>query len=386
MNNVLKLKCVNYGDYSIYEDNTIKLLRSKDYNYNFNKKNGMFVSWGDKPENDTEFCKYGPNILDMEWSTICNGIGNPKLYDINEPYKTCKPCSFCYKTNTGCGKNMTLETYKKILNKLPKTICQIAGGIGNIDGNPELWDILEYTRSQGIIPNITINGWNLTDEYAEKLAKLCGAISVSKYAPKDVCYDAVEKLSQFKNKDGYTLKQINIHQLISHETMNGCLEVINDKLNDKRLKDLNSVVFLTLKEKGGRNTLHTPTYEDYKTVIEYSIKNNISIGSDSCGSGALYQVYKDLGLENAVKDVIISCESFGVESAYINVDGKFYPCSFAEGEGEWKEGIDVLNCNDFIQDVWLNPLLDKYRKISICNKDCNGCRKCLIYPKVNIID
>ncbi len=345
----------------------------------------MFVSWADKPENDAEFCKYGPNIVDMEISTICNGIGNPNKYDISDPYNSCKPCSFCYKSSTGCGKNMSLETYKKILSKLPKTICQIAFGIGNIDGNPDLWDILECTRLQGIIPNITINGWHLTDEYAEKLAKVCGAISVSKYAPKDVCYNAVEKLSLFKDKEGYTLKQVNIHQLIAHETINGCIEVIDDIKNDDRLKNMNSIVFLTLKEKGDRNTMHVPTCEDYKKVIEYAIKQNVPIGSDSCGSGILYKTFKDLGLESRVKNSIISCESFGIESAYINVEGKYFPCSFAEGIGEWNDGIDVLNCNDFLKDVWYNPLLNKYRQISISSKDCNGCRRCLVYPNVNIV-
>ena len=380
------LKCTDCGDYKIFENDRVKLVRSEEYNYNFDKVDGRFISWADKIENDAEFCKYGPNIIDCEISTICHGIGNPKMYDINNPYKTCNVCSWCYKALTSNGKNMSLDTVKKIINKIPKTVCQIAYGVGSIDTNPELWDILEYTRSQGIIPNITINGWNLTDEYAEKLAKVCGAISISKYSPKDVCYNAVEKLAKFKNKEGYTLRQVNIHQLIAHETIKGCIEVIDDKLNDKRLEGLNNIVFLTLKEKGDRNTMHIPTCEDYKKVIEHAIKNNIPIGSDSCGSGSLYQVYKNLGLENQVKNCIISCESFGIESAYINVDGKYYPCSFAEGVGEWQDGLDVLNCEDFMKDVWYNPLLNKYRELSIKTKDCNGCRKCLVYPNVNICD
>lgn len=368
----------------IAENNKFKFVRSKDYNYNFNKETGEFISWADKLENDAEFCKYGPNIVDMEISTSCHGIGNPNKYDINDPYATCKPCSFCYKSNQGCGVNMSLETCKNIISKLPKTVCQIAYGIGSIDTNPDLWSILEYTRSQGIIPNITINGWNLQDEYAEKLAKVCGAISVSKYAPKDVCYNAVQKLSQFKGKTGYTLRQVNIHQLIAHETVNGCIEMIDDKMNDNRLSGLDHIVFLTLKPKGDRNTMHVPTCEDYTKVIEYAIKNKVSIGSDSCGSGILYKVYKNLGLEDMIKNCIISCESFGVESAYINVEGKYFPCSFAEGVGEWKDGLDVLNCENFLKDIWYNPLLMKYRMLSILTKDCNGCRKCLVYPEVNI--
>lgn len=379
-----KLNVVDMEDYTIYENDRVKLVRSENYNYDFDKKTGLFVSWGDRLKNNVEFCEFGPNLVDIEWSTICHGIGNINQYTKEEPYKTCKPCSFCYKTNSKCGINMSLDSYKRILSKLPKTVCQIAGGIGDIDSNPDLWDILEYTRSQGIIPNITINGWNLTDEYAQKLAKNCGAISVSKYYPKDVCYNAVQKLSQFKDKEGYALKQINIHQLISQETIKDCIDVIDDKSRDERLCKLNHIIFLTLKEKGERNRLHTPKKEEYQKVVKYAIENNISIGADSCGSGILYQVYKDLGLEDLVKNSVISCESFGIESAYINVNGHYFPCSFAEGIGEWTQGIDILKCEDFVKDVWFNPLLDKYRKISIKTKDCNRCRKCLIYSNVNI--
>jgi len=45
------------------------------------------------------------------------------------------------------------------------------------------------------------------------------------------------------------------------------------------------------------------------------------------------------------------CEST-LFSGYISVDAMFYPCSFAEGVGEWCEGIDVINSNDFVKDVW----------------------------------
>ncbi len=48
-----------------------------------------------------------------------------------------------------------------------------------------------------------------------------------------------------------------------------------------------------------------------------------------------------------------SCESFGIFSSYINVDGDYYPCSFCEGEKDWKEGISVLDCESFNKDIWL---------------------------------
>lgn len=351
--------------YSIYDDKNIKILKSEKYNSIFNKKTGMFLRWGETPQVDPKFSPVGCEILDIEVSTICHGINN-------------QPCPWCYKSNFAVGENMSFETYKQIIDKMPLSLNQVALGIGSIDANPDLWKIMEYTREKGIVPNITINGARLTDEIVEKLVKYCGAVSVSCYSPKDVCYDAVKMLTDAG------LKQVNIHQLIAHETVDKCLEVINDKLTDPRLEKLNAIVFLTLKPKGKRNTLTVPTMDDYRKVIKSAIDKKVGIGSDSCGSGALYRVYKELGLENMVKDVVESCESFGLFSSYINVKGEYFPCSFTENEGEWEQGIDVVNCEDFLSDVWFNEKLEKYRKASICSADCNGCRKCLTFKDVNI--
>ena len=70
-----------------------------------------------------------------------------------------------------------------------------------------------------------------------------------------------------------------------------------------------------------------------------------------------------------MKQHIEPCEST-LFSYYINVDGVGYPCSFCDGE-EGYEGINVLECNDFVKDVWRHKETQKFR---------NGCiisgRKC----------
>ena len=68
------------------------------------------------------------------------------------------------------------------------------------------------------------------------------------------------------------------------------------------------------------------------------------------------------------------CEST-LFSQYINVEGKAFPCSFTEGERGY-EGIDVVNCNDFMTDVWYSPAAKEFREKLLNNKDCRGCRKC----------
>lgn len=166
--------------YKIRENKREKRLISKNCNYYFRKDNGFMITWGKTKKEDPEYSPHGPFILDMEISTICDG-----------------GCSFCYKSNTEVGENMSFETFKTIFHKMPKTLTQIAYGVGSIDGNPDLWKIMDYCRNNDhnvVIPNITINGKRLTDEYADNLVRLCGAVAVSRYNP-DTCYNAVKKLN-----------------------------------------------------------------------------------------------------------------------------------------------------------------------------------------------
>ena len=259
------------------ENSIVKICRSKDYNYNFNKKVGYFERWGRTLEEDPDYAPFGPEILDMEISTICNGIGSG-------------PCKWCYKSNTGVGENMSFEKFKTIFHKLPKTLTQIAFGIGDIDSNPDFFRIMDYCRNNEhnfVAPNVTITGFGLTNEYANKLASLCGAVSVSMYDPKDICYDAVKKLTDLG------MKQVNIHRLVADETYEACLEVMGDAQYDERLKDLNAIVFLALKPIGDRNNLNKLGTEKYKNLIDYAFKNNIRVGFDSCSAPMFLEAVKD---------------------------------------------------------------------------------------------
>lgn len=345
----------------------IKRLRSKDYNYNFDDQTGLFARWGKTLDDNPTHSPVGNEILDIEVSTICTGINGV-------------PCSHCYKSSSAIGENMSLTTYRQILDKMPATLCQVALGIGNLNANPDLKDIILYTRSKHIVPNITINGAMLTDDMAQFLVAQCGAISVSRYEPKDVCYDAVKRLTDLG------LKQCNIHMCISRETLPQCYDLIDDYAKDPRLSKLNAIVFMMLKPKGNRNCSTIVSMDEYRKLISHAVMHKVPIGGDSCQAGAMYQVFKELGKEDMAKLYIEDCESFGLFSSYINVRGDYYPCSFAEGEADWQTGLSVLECNDFVKDIWFNPKLNAYRDKSLANLDCNGCRKCLIFDAVNIVD
>jgi hypothetical protein len=206
------------------------IFKSKEYNFSFEKKNGFFVRWGETMEDDGNLELGLPEIADIEISTICHGVNGI-------------PCAFCYKANTGNGTYMNFDTFKKVFSNLPPTITQIAFGIGDIEGNPDMWDIFDYCNKNDVVPNVTVNGEGITDEISDKLVSKCGAVAVSLY-DKDKTYNTVKKLTD------KGLNQTNIHFMLSEQTYDKAFELMNDYLFDERLMKLNAIVFLSLKKQG----------------------------------------------------------------------------------------------------------------------------------------
>lgn len=330
-------------EYKISKDGKCKICKSENYNYVFSKETGQFIRWGSTFEDDPIMAPNGPEILDIEISTICH-----------------QGCSFCYKSNTSVGKNMSFTEFKEIFDKFDlNQLSQVALGIGSIDANEDLYTIMRYIRSCGVISNLTINGYRMKDSDYKNLAELAGAVAVSCY-DKDVCFNCVEKLTEAG------LKQVNIHMLFSNETYDQCMELIDLVQTDKRLENLNALVFLTVKEIGDRNTF--TSVKDDKKYLEFVSKlidSRIKYGFDSCASTNFinclklnYPEYHD-----KVINTIEACES-SLFSSYVNVDGIFFPCSFAEHK---VKGIDLHNYDKF-NDIWNGFEIQKFRNMLITNE------------------
>ena len=324
-----------------------KIVRTPFYNYLFNVKTGYFARWGKDKEDDPLFSPIGPEILDFEVSEICHGN-----------------CEFCYKSNMARGSNTSFKTFKHIIDRMP-SVTQVAFGIGDIDGNPDLIKMFKYCREINIVPNITINGARMNDYYYNQLATLCGAVAVSRYEDNE-CFNAVCELTD------RGLKQVNIHQLVSEETYEDCLRLAKLSLTDKRLKKLNAIVFLALKQKGRGESFHVLSQEKFNKIINFCTENNISYGADSCGANKVLQAHIGTKEYDKVKTYVEPCES-GLFSAYVNVHGEFFPCSFSEHIGGI-DGIDLNNDFDFLNDVWYAPNTIAWRKRLLKNK-----RNCPIY-------
>jgi hypothetical protein len=52
--------------------NGLKIVNHPKYNYIFNTKTGLFIRWGKSTNDDPILSPLGPEILDIEVSTICS--------------------------------------------------------------------------------------------------------------------------------------------------------------------------------------------------------------------------------------------------------------------------------------------------------------------------
>lgn len=352
--------------YIYFEKDQTKSIRSEKYNSDFDTVTGLFKRWGSTIEDDPAYSPFGPEILDIEISSgKCKGN-----------------CPWCYKGNTSNQsiKYMSLETFKSIFDKLDTNVCgQIAFGITDIDANPDFWDIMQYARSHNVVPNYTTNGIGVTDEVAQKTHDLCGACAVSIYShTKEIAYDAIAKYTA----TGMT--QVNIHFMLSQETLDFAYQVLQDLEEDSRLQKVNAIVFLQYKDKNPKATHHSPTFDQFKALVDFCLQENIRFGFDSC-SGSMF-MKSVVTRPNATELIqyVDNCES-SLMSFYLNVDGVAYPCSFLEGIGVWEEGIDVTKVDNFFKEVWYNDKIVQYRdRLINSSKSCacsfsGQCRSCMEY-------
>jgi radical SAM protein with 4Fe4S-binding SPASM domain len=345
----------------VFESKKQKFVISDSYNSVFNKQNGFFMRWGKTKDDDPGFCPFGSEILDME---ISSGACHSK-------------CKFCYKSNgSGEAINMSFDTFKKIFNVLTETkiLTQIAFGITDINTNSAFFNMMQYAREHEVIPNYTTSGFQVTKEIAKKTAELCGAVAISIH-DKETAFNAIKLYLDAG------MKQVNVHWVVMKENIQETLDIIKELKTDERTKNLNALVLLAYKPKGRNKEVFTPitNINDYKKIIKCAEDNNMNLGFDSCSVPNVLRSYtKDISA------IVDPCEST-LFSFYCNVNGEFFPCSFAEGEGKWKQGISINEIKT-LKDLWYhnriidfrNNLLHSTDKCSSCtNKKI--CRHCMIY-------
>jgi hypothetical protein len=327
---------------TLKDDSSSKTLRSPGYNYYFDKNTGFFVRSGYTLADDPAYAP-APEILDIEVTTICGGPNG-------------KPCPECYKANSRSGRNMSLRTFKDILDRFPANLTQLAfGADATSSSNPDLLAMATYARAEGVIPNITVA--DVTDRVARSLAEVMGAVAVSRYGDKDLCYDSVARLVE------HGLDQVNIHLCLHEGSVDAALETLEDMKNDPRLAGMKALVFLSLKKKGRGVSMNRASDEEFLRILRKAKDLECGFGFDSCSANRFLAAAPEVWSEAEVsrmETMVEPCES-GCFSSYINVDAEFYPCSFMEGSGDWETGIPVLEYDNFL-DVWNHERTLEFRR------------------------
>jgi sulfatase maturation enzyme AslB (radical SAM superfamily) len=350
----------------------IKSFRSEDYNYDFNLVDGFFRRWGKTINDDPTTSIYGPEIADIE---ISDGESCPVS------------CPFCYKGNkkgdADKSNHMSLKTFSDILEKFPKYdghffTTQIAFGITSVGAHPELFDIFRHCRVNNIIPNLTINGADpLTDEQIKSLIELAGAMAISiNSSNKDKGYALINRLISSG------AKQINIHFVVSRQSIKFAYTLCEDMKSNPLLKGVNAVVFLGLKPKNRGQHFDVLPTEEFTTLVNHALEQKIPFGFDSC-SAPRFERAVDLSekISAKLKNVLLSCSErceSGNFSSYLDVFGNYWHCSFGEGM-PIANGVDVKQVNNFLTDVWQSDKLTTWR-----NRLAELNRECPLYKEIHI--
>jgi len=324
-----------------------KKFRSQNYNYDFRISDGIFVRWGKTMEtnDDPAMSPFGPEILDLEITDICCGVDG-------------KLCQYCYKSNTPNGRNMSIETFRAVVEKINynSQLTQVAFGLGSTASeNPDLWAMCDFLRENDIVPNGTVA--QLDDYHARMIAGRFGGCAVSYHGSSDILIDTIQKLAYWKNKSDNQLTQINIHFMIAEETYIEALKLFELVKIDKRFDSINAIVLLGLKQCGrAKNAFTRLSDAKFENLIKTAFTRNIGLGFDSCQANKFSMIITKMACEKLIKreslnifhQILEPCEG-SCFSAYSNVDGIYYHCSFMEQSGKLN-GFNLLT--GCFRDYW----------------------------------
>jgi len=314
---------------------------SRKYNFIGDTLTGTTFRWGESFEKNP---KYAP------W---------PELADISISNHCTNNCDFCYRDSKLNYSFMSLSDYEYLIKQLKHphwgNVFQIALGGGEPLQHPDFIEIINITKSYGIIPNFTTNGKYLTADMIIKLKGKVGAIAISTTDIKMIHKDTIIKLK----KADITC---NIHYVLNYNNLKQAIEILNGEHN-QYIQDINSTIFLTYKPLGRADNSRVLKIEqdflNFVSIIEYNLCST-RIGFDACFVPML-MYYTNVDLT-----YIDPCEC-AFFSVYIDEKLNMRPCSFSDDE---KFTYSVKEYS--VEHIW-TVLFKSYRD-SLTNKCIRSCK------------
>ena len=331
----------------------------------FNDQTGFYMRTGilDKNGKDTNidpFMRDYPSLLD------CGIMGN------------CKNSKQCV---VGCyqGKrikpNMSLENFKRIIDESKEKTFEVAlGGFGSPNEHPDFVDIVRYARENGIVPNYTTSGIELTDEQVDATKIYCGAVAVSWYR-QTYTLDAIERFIDA----GITT---NIHYVLGNDSID---EAINRLERNAFPQSINAIIFLMYKPVGCIKKNNVLQHGDSRVKKFYELIDkggfDFKVGLDACHLPGVSNFSKNV---NPISTTPCDGGSF---SAYITPDMFMLPCSFDSLNRKY--AVDLSNYS--MIDAWnsdkFNLFRDYHKNSCLTCPVQNNCRGgCPLVKEINLCE
>lgn len=380
-----------------YEKLNIVLYEDPEYEFRefFDKSTGLWIT-GDCKNGDTPFRRSFPSLLDIGIMGHCpNGKAG-----------ICAKAGIqCYQNAPNSTReNMKLEDFKIIIDQCKGKTFQVAlGGAGDPNLHENFKEIVEYCRKNGIIPNYTTSGFNLTDEQVE-ISKQCGAVAVSQYSRLNVgnipeygttengeriCLNTKKIYTETNPQTNNAIQKFldaeittNIHYVLGKNTIKEAIIRLKENLFPK---GINAIIFLLHKPVGlgqESNMLHynDPEVKEFFDLID----NNdfpFKIGFDACSVPGIINFTSNIDSRSTE-----TCEGSRT-SAYIDAQMNMMPCSF----GNQNKSYYVSLYNHTIKEAWESEVFEKFRRrlstsCMQCKDRVNCYGGCPIIPKVVLCD
>jgi len=325
----------------------MKYYYDKKYEFfeKFDPKTGFFVRTGiyedGKDTGVDPFRRSFPSLLDVGIMGDCKNKHNCTVGCYQGKIK--KP-------------NMALENFKSIIDQSKGKTWECAlGGFGSPNEHEDFVEIVKYARENGVVPNYTTSGIELTEDQVKATKDYCGAVAVSWYKQK-FSYEAIDKFLAAEIKT-------NIHYVLGRDSIDEAISLLE---NNGFPKDINAVIFLLYKPVGcvKDNILefNDPRVKTFFKLIDNPAVSH-KIGLDACCVPGVINFTKNIDLQST-----IPCDGASF-SAYITPDMFMLPCSFDNQKMEYATDLNKLT----IEEAWESESFERFR---LYHKDsCPSCKQ-----------
>ncbi len=292
-------------------------------------------------------------------------------------------CPHCYMASGDKDENeLDTPSFKRALDVLASMkVFHIALGGGDALEREDLFEIADYAREKGIVPNLTVSGVGINENNAEKM-RVFGQVNFS--------IDGFGEKSIFRGQEMNDIADRGIDLLIGAGVPTGINCVLGNRNFDEIEevfkyavdKKLNEIEFLRLKPSGrgeGMYASECTTYEQnialFPKLSEYSEKYKITAKIDCSFVPML--CYHSPPVELLETMATYGCEAGNILLG-IKSDGSVSGCSFLKSDGlsvfdlpaVFSNPATFANARDWT-DTAPEPCIScKY--LDICKGGCHG--------------